>query len=129
VRSSGLRRAPSARVNGTDSRPRAPIQARKFALVSFCRAHREPQKPKLIPVLSLSALCCRLLSYGCASLGTGPHRLGCVYHQQGVCRLGDDAVIADVLVMPKIIKVRPIAITIGRYRKSKAIAKQESAYS
>lgn len=57
--------------------------------------------------------------------GRGPHRLGCVYHQQGVCRFGDDAVIADVFVMPKIIKVRPIAITIGRYRKSKAIAKQK----
>ena len=57
--------------------------------------------------------------------GPGPHRLGCVYHQQGVCRFGDDAVIADVFVMPKIIKVRPIAITIGRYRKSKAIAKQK----
>ena len=49
----------------------------------------------------------------------GPKERRCVYHKRGTCRFGDDSVVVDVFVMPRIIKARPIAITIGRYRNYK----------
>jgi hypothetical protein len=55
----------------------------------------------------------------------GPTKLGCIYHQRGVRRFGEDSLVVDVFVMPKIFRRRPIAITIGRYRDYKPVAKRE----
>lgn len=55
----------------------------------------------------------------------GPKRLGCVYHQRGVRKFGADSIVADVFVMPRIARRRPIAVTIGRYRNYKPITKVE----
>jgi hypothetical protein len=49
----------------------------------------------------------------------GPKKRGCVYHKRGTCRFGDDSIVVDVFVMPRISKARPIAITIGRYKNYK----------
>lgn len=55
----------------------------------------------------------------------GPKRLGCVYHQRAVRRVGDDSMVVDVFVMPRIARRRPIAVTIGRYRNYRAVVKAE----
>jgi hypothetical protein len=55
----------------------------------------------------------------------GPHEHGCVYHKRGVCPLGADALVVDVLIMPSIVKTRPIAITIGRYRHDKPMRTEQ----
>ena len=55
----------------------------------------------------------------------GPHEHGCIYHKRGVCPLGADALVVDVLIMPSIVKTRPIAITIGRYRHDKPMRTEQ----
>lgn len=55
----------------------------------------------------------------------GPKQRGCVYHKRGTCRFLDDSIVVDVFVMPRIVKARPIAITIGRYRDCKPVAPKE----
>ena len=56
---------------------------------------------------------------------SGPKERGCIYHQRGVVRMASDSLVADVFVMPRIVARRPIAITIGRYREYKPVAKAE----
>jgi hypothetical protein len=55
----------------------------------------------------------------------GPKNFGCVYHQRAVRPAGEDSVVVDVFIMPKILRRRPIAVTIGRYRNYKAVAKAD----
>ena len=53
----------------------------------------------------------------------GPRERGCVYHKQATAPLGRDSLVIDVFVMPDIVKIRPIAVTLGRYQNYKAIKK------
>src|SRR5207247_1867079 len=55
----------------------------------------------------------------------GPKKLGCVYHQRGVHPLKGESLVVDVFIMPRIARRRPIAVTIGRYRNYKPVAKRE----
>jgi hypothetical protein len=43
----------------------------------------------------------------------GPRRLGCAYHKKAGIRLGAVTGQVDVFVMPKIARVRPIAVTLN----------------
>lgn len=55
----------------------------------------------------------------------GPRAHGCIYHKRGVCPLGADSLVVDVFIMPSVVKTRPIAITIGRYRHDKPMKKEQ----
>jgi hypothetical protein len=56
----------------------------------------------------------------------GPKKLGCVYHQRGVCpRLGGESLVVDVFVMPRIARKRPVALTVCRYRNYRPALKRE----
>lgn len=54
-----------------------------------------------------------------------PKQHGYIYHQRGVCPLSADSLVIDVFIMPSIVKVRPIAITIGRYRHDKPMRNEQ----
>ena len=55
----------------------------------------------------------------------GPRKRGCTYHKQAVHPLDRDSLVVDVFIMPSIVKYRPIAITVGRYRNYKPIQKEK----
>ncbi len=54
-----------------------------------------------------------------------PREHDCVYHKRGDCPVGADALVVDVFVTPSIVKTRPIAITIGRYRHNKPMRTEQ----
>ena len=54
-----------------------------------------------------------------------PREQDCVYHKRGDCPVGADALIVDVFITLSIVKTRPIAITIGRYRHNKPMRTEQ----
>jgi hypothetical protein len=54
-----------------------------------------------------------------------PREHDCVYHKRGDCPVGADALVVDVFVTPSIVRTRPIAITIGRYRHNKPMRTEQ----
>ena len=54
-----------------------------------------------------------------------PREQGCLFHKRGECPLGADALVVDVFITPSIVKTRPIAITIGRYRHGKPMRTEQ----
>ena len=54
-----------------------------------------------------------------------PREHDCVYHKRGDCPVGADALVVDVFVTPSIVKTRPIAISIGRYRHNKPMRTEQ----
>ena len=57
--------------------------------------------------------------------GDGPKKLGCVYHKRGIRAMKGEHLVVDVFIMPRLLRKRPIAITVGRYRDYKSIAKKD----
>jgi hypothetical protein len=57
----------------------------------------------------------------------GPRKLGCVYHKRGICALDQDSLVVDIFIMPSLVRRRPIAITLGRYRNYRAIERVQWA--
>lgn len=56
----------------------------------------------------------------------GPQARGCLYHKRGIRKRDAESIVVDIFVMPSIVKRRPVAVTVGRYRDYKPVIKEQS---